>query len=384
MSLIESLIGSGIVRPDKKRILPTRRPLFLRPRDVFEIIVALGTEASMSSIFTCTDLSPAEPRTLTSVVLNRWPTEEELAALPQPYRARPHLRDLLIAPEFRASLFRRICDCYPERNRYFLVRIPRCAGEHFLAMASQLHPIFPNDLAQHRENDEHRFIPALGKYLSQFPLTRTLMAWQPHMGPFIQSPSADFPVPVYADIGFQWTLNAPPRRTGDRLVAIIREPASLLLSQINSTIDGLQGPPSADTKRTKVWRARLAANAAKSDAEGLKHIGREILHGLKMRDPICHAIANGTAAEALRAARHQDLELADFGRYDDWMKYTWDVESAAPINNSTPHLALADLAPADLSHLHKITAEDQLFYAAFKEAESKIGDLRYSVRGRDL
>jgi hypothetical protein len=384
MSLIESLIGSGIVRNDTKRILPTRRPLFQRPRDVFEIIVALGAEATLPSLFHCVDLKPADPRSLANVVLNRWLTEEEIAAIPTPYRPQQHLRDMLTGPEFRASLLRRLCDSYPERTRHFLVRIPRCAGEHFLTMAGSMHPIYPNALATWRPRDENRFIPALGAYLAQFTLTRSIMAWQPTMAPFTQAPTPLDPSTSHDATGMRWTLNAPPRRTGDRLVAILREPHALILSAVNATIDALCRPPDADTPNIAALRRTLPANPATADAEGRKHIGREILRTLNLRNPICTAIADGTATGALRAARHQDLELADFSTYADWVKYTWDVEPAAPLNPSAPHLTRADLSAADLGHLHDRTAEDATFYTAFKAALSKIGDLRYSVRGRDL
>jgi hypothetical protein len=384
MSLIESLIGSGVVRTDTKRLLPTRRPLFQRPRDVFEVIVALGPQATLPSLFLCIDLRPAEPRSLANVVLNRWLTEEELAAIPTPYDAHQHFRAMITSSEFRASLLRRLCDAYPERTRHFLVHIPRCAGEHFLTMAGSMHPIYPNALATWRPRDHNRFIPALGAYLAQFTLTRTIMAWQPTLAPFTQAPAPADPSATHDSTGMRWTLNPAPRRTGDRLVAILREPHALLLSAVNAKIDALCRPADTDTPDIAALRRTLPTNAATADAEGRKHIGREILRTLTLRNPICTAIADGTAAAALRAARHQDLELADFSTYADWIKYTWDVEPAAPLNTSTPHLTRADLTPADQAHLHDRTAEDVTFYAAFKAALAQIGDLRYSVRGRDL
>lgn len=384
MSLLNSLLGSNPVRQDDKLLLPVRRPFFLRPRDVFEIIVALGDQATVKSLLQCVELRLAEPRILHFMFLNRWPTEAELAAVPTPYRPQEQLRALITCKEFRAGLFRRICDCYPERTRLLFIRIPRCAGEHFIATANDMHPIFPNDIAVHRPRDENVFVPALGRLLGRFTLTRTLMAVSPTAGAFTQETRPEASNPAYAESGLEWTINAPPRRAYDRLFTVIREPTGLMLSQVNAIVDALRQPSSSDTSDIAAWRKRMAIDLTRSDNAGLKAAARSILQSLPLANPICHALGNGTAADALRVARYQDIEIAEFGRYMDWVKYTWDVEPNPPMNQSEAHLKPADLTTDDRARLQALTSEDQTFYAAFQSAEAQIGDMRYSVRGRDL
>ena len=380
MSLIDSLVGTAAERPDKKRILPRRRPLFQRPRDVIELFIALGPEASMQSILQSVEIKQAEPRTLTQVVLNRSITEAELEALPTPYHPHVHLRELLLTREFRASLFHRICEAYPERPRFLFIRIPRCAGQHFATMADARHPLYPNDLATFRRGDAVTFIPALGAYARRLINTRTLLAMQPSLAPFTQNNHTPPPA-TFADTGFATPTPAPLRRPGDRLFTILRPPTDLLLSQVNSIMDALLLPPNSDTPDTAAIRARLPSSPATADAPGRTHLARAILRALTIRNPICHALADGTAAAALRAARYHDIELADLSGYEDWTKYTWDVEPNPPEGASTPHLRPTDLTPADTAPL---IAEDEAFYKTFTQALSQIGDLRYSVRGRDL
>ena len=384
MSLIESLIGSAVTRPDNKRILPTKRPLPIRPRDFFELFAAMGTEATVKGLFLTTDLRQAEPRTLTYVTLGRWVTADELAAVPQPYKVTDHLHAILSGQEFRASIVRRIVDAYPERPRLCFVRIPRCAGQHFLTLAEAMHPIVPDSLGVWRPRDENRFIPALGRLLGRFTLTRTLMVVQSTLAPFVQSNVAASPDPAYAAAGLQWTLNAPPRRAGDRLFTILRDPRAILVSEVNAIMDALLLPPEGDTRPVARWRARLPANPATADEAGRKHVARHVLRTLRTRNPICHALADGTTAGALHAARLQDVEMATLDRYEDWIKYTWDVEPGEPANTSTPHLTVSDLAAEDRAHLESLVAEDLAFYDLVVKAYEKIGDLRYSVRGREL
>ncbi len=383
-SMIETLIGSGVVRPDAKRLVPTRRPLPARPRDLFEILVSLGPQAVLESIYLAADLRAADPRGLTFITLNRWPTQAELDALPAPYNARRHLAIMLTSREFRTGLVRRICDAYPERPRLCFVRIPRCAGQHFLTMAGHMHPIMPPGLATRTRNDENHFIPALGTLLGRFTLTKTIMIVQPTLAAFTQS-AGPAPNPAYAEDGLQWALNPPPRRHGtDRLFTILREPASLILSEVNATLDALLQPAAADTPSIAAWRARLPINPATADAAGRKLLAREILRTLPTRNPICHALADGTAAGALAAVRLQDVELADLSHYPDWTKYTWDVEPEPASNTSTCHLTLADLTAAELVAFRALIAEDLLFYAPVKAALDNLGELKPSIRGRML
>jgi hypothetical protein len=376
-SMIETLIGAGISRPDEKRIVPTRRPLPSRPRDLLELFVTLGEQASLPSLNESCDLRQAEPRHMTYVALNRWPNAEELAAQPTPYNPRQHLRALLLGQEFRALLIRRICDAYPERPRLLYVRIPRCAGGHFTDMAAPMHPIFPPELARWARGDHATFIRALGVYLGRFNLTRTIMLALPKAAPFVQTTA-----PVVADKTLPWSLNPPPRRPSDRLFAIVREPNGLILSQVNAILTGLQTAPAHPDAAS--WATRLGALPPPQDTPAWKVLGRKVLAELPLHNPICHALGDGTAAGALHAVRLSDIEIADLTLYTDWVKYTWDVEPEPATNVSLPLLTLEDLDAAASTALAERTAEDRLFYAPVAAALAQLGDLKTAMRGRDL
>lgn len=380
--MIETLIGSGIARPDEKRIVPSRRPLPTRPRDLFEVLVVLGGQASIPSIMEACDLRQTDPRHVTFITLSRWPTRQELEAQPDPYVVRPHLRSLLTGEEFRASLIRRICDAYPERPRQLYVRIPRCAGEHFIQTVQPMHAIIPDGLDRWKQNDQNRFIPALGQYLGGFNLTRTIMIVLPRMHPFVQ---AEAPAATGSyDETLRWTFNPPPRRPGDRLFTIIREPTGLVLSEVNAILTALQAPPAGDSKAIGAWRTRLGKLPPATDAAAWKALGRKIIETLPLRNPICHALGDGTAEGALQASRLSDIEIADLTLYHDWIKYTWDVEPEQAINTSSPILTPDDLDQQTSERLAGMIGQDLIFYARIKTLLANLGELKNSIRGREL
>ncbi len=379
-SMIESLIGEGIKRTDNKRIIPTRRPLPGRPRELFELFVALGAQATATSLMEVCDLRQADPRHITYIALSRWPTEDELAEQPTPYAPRAHLRSLLLDREFRDSLVRRICDAYPERQRLLYVRIPRCAGEHFTAMANDMHAIIPRGLPIWRPGDQIRFFPALGNYLGRFNATRTIQIAQPRLYPFIQtsSPRDGF------DTALPWYMNPPPKRPGDRLFTIVREPTTLLLSQVNAILAGLQLPQAQDTQLITPWRIRFAELPPNDDTAGWQAVGRQVIMRMTDANPICTALGEGTAVTALAAARLADLEIADLSLYADWVKYTWDVEPEPPANTAPKILTEQDLDAPSAAQLRTLLAEDLVFYGHVKTQLAQLGELKTAVRGRDL
>ena len=359
-SMIENLIGSGVRRRDEKRLLPTRRPLPTRARDLMELFAALGSTASMKSLILSADFRETEPRHLTFIALGRWPSAEELRSQPEPYESGPHLRALLLGQEFRDSLFRRICDAYPERPRLFYIHIPRCAGQHFLATTAQMHPLFAFDLATWRRGEGEDFMAALGTYLARFNTTKTIMAALSSQLPAIGSP---LPPEKNTDAAFPWSLNPPPYRAGDRLFAILREPRSLILSLVNAQLD-------QDSQTTP--------------RQDLKHHGRDLLRSLVQRNPICTALGDGSAAGALALCRRTNIELANLSHYPTWVRYTWDTDAEPPTHCSTATLLLEDLDSSDKALLESIVAEDLIFYQHVSAAFKNLQSVQTSIRGRHL
>ncbi len=376
-SLLESLLGSGtVLRPDDKRLVPTRRPLPSRPRDLLELFVTLGAQASMPALFQSCDLRQADPRQLTYVALGRWPTLEELAAIASPYEAKKHLRDLLLGEEFRRCLLWRICDAYPERQRLFYVRIPRCAGGHFLHMAGSMHPLFPPGLGRWTRQDRGDFVTALGTYLGRFDTTKTIHVASPSLAPFVQAAPA-----ASADPILPWGAQ-PPRRTGDRMFVIVREPAGLILSQVNATLAGLAAGGAGQA--ADEWRGRLGPLPRSGDTAGWKAAGRRVLAKLAVRNPICHALGDGTARAALQACRLSDLEIVDLSRYAEWVTYTWNVEPEPAMNAAPPLLTRRDLDAADSDRLTGLVAEDLAFYEPLAARLATLPDMKVMLRGGEL
>jgi len=364
-SLIESLIGDPVFRKDTKRILPVTRPLPERPRDLLEVFSAMGGEASRISLLRALDLRGGTPAWLIFVVLNRWPTMAELRALEGEYDARKHLSALIFSTEFRRLLAQRILSAYPEKIRLLYVRIPRCAGSHFLTIARIMHPVFPPELAAPTPRPGPAFFPTLGLLLARFLSTRTVMLEQPRLAPYYQ-PSAFVPESAGAAGSLPWTMANPPYRTGDRLFTIVRDPEAIILSQVNAIIEALRACATDEPADITHWRTRLGDLPADTDAEAWVSVARRLLANFSDADPICHALGDGTTQGALEACAVTNIEIADLSRYEEWITRTWENKPQPPALASAAVLPREALTAKDRDRLAALTVQDRPLYARIR------------------
>jgi hypothetical protein len=361
--MLEALLAEGVVRKDSKRITAMLRPLPIKQRDVFDLIIAQGREPSFQGILRSVELKGAEPRALCFVMLGRWPTAQEIAELPEPYRPKVHLRQLLQTAEFRSSFARRLLDAFPDRRRILFVRLPRCSGAHVLATAATRHPVIPAHIADAPRMSIDELLAAIGVALYRFNSASTAVLSASRLAPFLVPTQ---PLPDPNDI-LHWNIIPPPYRAGDTLFTVIREPRSLVLSQVNAILTGLRVSPANDGGEIAQLRARLDPLPPLEQTGAWKDVGRKILLDLSLRNPICEGLGNGTAETALAACRASAIELVGLSRQTDWVRTAFSSEPPAPINASEPILLWEDLQPDQRTQLDSLVAEDLNFYARFAE-----------------
>ena len=353
-SMIESLIGGGVRRNDNKLMVTGMKPAPVKPRDLFAILMQLGEQASVQTLVRSCDLRGADPRVLVYATLGRWPSWSELQQhLGAGYEPRQHLRQLLVDEEFQHELAARICEALPERPRQLFVRLPRCAGEHFLATTRASHPAFPASLddsrSRSRGTPRGAYLADLGRFLSLFVTTRTILIARPELTGF-RNPTRAASAPIQAQ-----ALHRP----GDRLFTIVREPQSLVLSQVNTLAAALLRPPESDTPDTARWRGRLSPAALRA---GAAHLAHEILAAMDKPNPICTALGHDTAHAALDECRTTNIEITDLAHYSAWLRYAWNIEAETTLLISKPILAPADLSQTETARLRDHVVEDIAFY----------------------
>ena len=302
-----------------------------------------------------------------------------MAELPQPYNAHAHIRSVLRSEEFRRPITRRLFDAYPERIRLLYVRIPRCAGSSVMETLRQKHPVMRLDLADRQFRDPAVLVTLLGTLMNNFGTTRTLVVEQRHIAPFLDPP----PVAPPAEDPIHWHVPVGPCRTMDLAFAIVRPPEDLILSHVNGLLTVLQQPAAADEPALVAdLRRKHAPLPPPHLAGGWKDLGRRLLAEVELRNPICTALGDGTAADALAQCGRSLIQLVPIHEYSEWSRSAFDCSPPDIVAASTQFLRMDDLSDAEKAQLHSLIAEDLQFYARF-EAQRTALEMPY-VKGSDL
>jgi hypothetical protein len=360
-SLIESLIASAIERPDNVRIAVTKRPAPMRPRELFEVFGAMGVTASFGGVIRSLDFRMSRASTLANAILGRWLTNAELAALPQPYHAPTHLREMMASEEFRRPLIRRICEAFPEKRRLMHVRIPSCAGRYTAALLETAYPVLRQDYASKAFARVEPLAQHLGAILSRIDTARGVVFSAPHMGIFLAAPER---TPAGDDY-LGWTLDQSPCRAIDLLFATVRSPVSLALSQANGTIMRLRATPQAENLRA-IARALGHLPPADAPAAAWKTVGQKLIAAHLPLNPICSALGDGTAEGAFAACARGPVEIVELERHSAWCRTTFTAPPYEPIGISEPTLRLSDLTQADHAAIKDRMGQDMIFYTRFR------------------
>jgi hypothetical protein len=380
-SLIESLISGAVVRQDTASLTVIKRPVPTRLRHVLEIFSAMGAVASVQALRRAIDFRGADPQTMTFAVLGRWPTTQELAAwqLPAGYDASHHLTALVQSAEFRAYLPRRACDAFPERRRFLFIRIPSSGGKRVLATLESKHPVLPLDLAAPRFDNPAKLAKTLGDVFARMSSSNAFAITQPSLAAFTTCPVAE----PTADATLQSQVQTPVCRTDDLLFALIREPAERALAHVNAAAAALRPGerprPSALRRHAEIPDGRAPDQFTAGE---WRNIARALLARTLHKNPICHAIGDGTAAGMREACRRFPLHLIPTEQFGQWGRTALDAIPPDPTPQPEPVLREEDLNQAERAAIDDATSQDRIIHGLVQHRTKEGGVV--GVLGRDL
>jgi len=176
-------------------------------------------------------------------------------------------------------------------------------------------------------------------------------------------------------------LNQRLLRQGDEVFTIVRDPADMVVSQVNYVLTklgdsaGQQTPVGPDIRR---YLRVLGLERFEPDQSSstLLELARRILHdpGLVPDNQLCRSLglARAEAHTSAQAAYDNliiaNVEITDTQRYARWLQSKFGIVSKTRRNVSRAVLSRDTLTPADVDYIESIVTEDRKVYARIQAA----------------
>jgi hypothetical protein len=259
------------------------------------------------------------------------------------------------------------------------VRIPSSAGRRVVATIDSKHPILPNDLNDRRYNEPAALAKTLGTMFGRMNISNAVAMIHTTMAPFFEEPEN---TPADQD-PLAWHVPGVPCRTGDLLFAMIRDPVERALAFVNQAVADFQVGTARLPEPVHASYAGLTEQErAALPIEDRQAIARALLQGALYKNPICHALGDGTAKATIESCRCAPINLVPPAKFSIWGRTALDVIPPEPPMPPEIILRQEDLTPSNLDAIAAATREDQTFYDRFKARHASLG--LPAILGREL
>jgi hypothetical protein len=130
--------------------------------------------------------------------------------------------------------------------------------------------------------------------------------------------------------------------------------------------------PNGERPDTKIWLRNVnIKDVVGWSAEDVSSVAAQLIH----KNPLCHALGDGTADSALAAIRASDIEISDTGRYEQWAEAAWGVPFTTRLNVSQKFVD-----KTTDNQVERACSEDIKLYATIMNA---LGD-QLMMRGSEI
>jgi hypothetical protein len=157
-------------------------------------------------------------------------------------------------------------------------------------------------------------------------------------------------------------------RPTDKIITVIRDPAEIILSNVNYTItrilqDQERGTEAPDTRE---WKRELGIDSLPQDVpdDMIAKLLRTMLHNPAIAVPnsICYWLGNSDVPSVIRRLVINNVEITDTRNYAVWLRKRWDIVSATRANESRKFVTRKHIQDDDLRYIERITAADREIY----------------------
>jgi hypothetical protein len=335
------------------------------PRELFKLFMLFNEEQALDGMLKDVDFSDADPRQIFYTVLRRLPDSKEIARNPN-YSGKRHTQQLLHSTEFQQACVKLVLKALPELKRIIFIHVPKCAGTDLIA-----------NLAKRFLSVNHSITaPAWTPKQRLFSMLRDIV---------VQS---NFRSEIFLQGHFhlQYFINNQLLRYGDRVFTVVRDPASIIISQVNYILTRFIDDREQKLPDTREWLKMMNMESIPADASAdyFRNLASAVLQNQAAlrRNYMCTYLGRGDYESAIANVRLSDIEITDTKAYNTWLKTEWGIDSKSRSNVSKKIMSETDVTTKERDYIRSITSEDQVLYDLITSKLS--ASSAASIHGGDL
>jgi hypothetical protein len=315
---------------------------------MFELFTTYDPELGLDDLLARLDVTDIQPRNVYHAILGRRPESLAAARIPEDYIPRDHLRGTLRSSEFQRKSIRLMLDAYPEKRRLLFVHVPKCAGTDLRIGLSTRYPALDLGLPDPEWTTGSRLFEALHDAVLGLHFSDTLL--------------------LHGHVRIVDCVDRNIVRPTDTIITVIRDPAEIVLSNINYILTRILQDQEAGKRApdTQGWLRLLQIE--RLDHEMRPHVLMPLVKtmlrhsGITRPNSICYWLGNGDVQSVVRRLVINDVEITDAPNYSAWLHSRWGIAREAKANESRKFVTLDQLDADDHTFIESVTAEDRLVY----------------------
>jgi hypothetical protein len=320
-----------------------------------------GVETMLKDV----DFDNVDPRQIFYAVLGRLPETKELAR-GTPYSGKRHTQQLLHSAEFQQSCVKLMLQALPHLNRIVFIHIPKCAGTDLIANLAKRFSSVNHSITAPAWTSKQKLFLLLKDIVIQSCLRQEI---------FLQG-----------HFQLQYFINNRLIRGNDRMFTVVRDPQSIIISQVNYILTRFIEDPERQLPDTREWLKMMNMEELPPgpSPEYLRDLATAVLRNQSAirRNYMCTYLGKGDFASALYNVGLSDIEITDTTNYNAWLSAEWKIDSKSRANESRKIMTETNLVKEERDYIATITSEDRPLYDLIMN-KLNVGS-RLSIRGGEL
>lgn len=332
------------------------------PRALFQLFLFFDEEVGLPSIVKRVAFREPDPRQIYQVVLGRLPETAAMCVVRPDYSPAAQLTNALHSAEFQNGLVTLFSNAFPEKRRRFFIHIPKCAGTDLIAYLMPRYPSIGWTLTREEWTSKEALFSRISVLVREVLVSADLF--------------------IHGHMNLQWVLNQKLLRRNDEIFTMVRDPADMVMSQVNYIITklvesaarpgGAFGPEIRKYLRV-LEMERFEPNPSPSVLLSLaKRILRE--PALVPHNRLCRSFGPVKGQEGPSAQAAYDTliianpEITDTQRYARWLQSKFGIVSKTRRNVSRAVLTRETLSADETEYVESIITEDRKIYDRIQAA----------------